>query len=225
MCESCILFLNSARSIIIAVERKKMRKYYLFICICIVVTVLASCSNSSENNKVLMIPREGSENLAIAISQESDVMLKILTDDGFEVIIATDSGKELKTGNYQLIPDFKLSEVSAKDYSGIIMPCMNAGTDPKKVSKEAIRIVKEAVKTDIPIAAQLGSVLVLEAAEVWSPDLAKIPANESYRNWGGDGIYTYNKIVTSGTCPFLAKHSNAVDRTEELTTKFIELLK
>lgn len=200
-----------------------MRKYHLLICIFILVLSLVGCAN--ENKKVLMIPREGSENLAIALSQESGVMLKLLTDDGFEVIVATDSGKELKTGNYQLIPDYKLSEVNAEDYSGIIMPCMNAGTDPKKVSEEAVRIVKEAVENDIPIAAQLGSVLVLEAAEVWSPDLAQIPANESYRSWGGDGIYMYNKILTSGTCPFLAKHSKAVDRTEALTIKFIELLK
>ena len=186
--------------------------------------MLISCTQ--ENKKVLMIPREGSEDLLLALSKESGVMLKLLEDEGYEVLIATETGNEIKTSDYQLIPDMTLEEVNVKDYIGIIMPCMNAGTDPKKISEESIRIVKEAVENGIPIAAQLGSVLVLEKAEIWSPDLAEIPVTDQYRSWGGgDAVYTYDKIITSGTCPFLAKHNKATDRTEELTKTFISMLK
>jgi hypothetical protein len=192
-----------------------MKKIFSILTLLIITTscfLLATCNINKK--KVLLIPREGSENLELALTKESGVMIKMLKDSGYDVIVATASGKPLITKTLTLKPDMKLSDVKVTDYVGIIMPCMNAGS---YTSTESISIVKQAASLGIPIAAQRGSVLILNKAGVRSFGLHD-PI------YGSPGVSQNGMILTSDTCPYYALESGNPDGTVELTQKFINLL-
>jgi len=85
------------------------------------------CTATKAPKKVLIIPREGSADLKMALTKEYMVMANGLREAGYSIEVATLSGRELKASTIGLTPDKKLSDVRTKDYAGIMMPCMNAG--------------------------------------------------------------------------------------------------
>ena len=183
--------------------------------------LITACTMPSK--KILLIPREGSINLEMALTKESGVMISMLRDAGYRIVVATDSGKPLSGKAVSLKPELKLSEVRVADYIGIIMPCMNAGTRPSP--PEAVRIVKEAASLGLPIAAQRGSVLILNSAGL--RDREKQPELSKDAEWyyGGTGVFQDGMIITSGICPYYSWETGKPDGTTELTNRFIAQLK
>jgi putative intracellular protease/amidase len=144
------------------------------------------------------------------------------------VTIATFSGKIIKTDSTTLKPDIKLSKVKINDYAGFIFPCMAAGDS---IQPEVIDFAKKVFEKGKPMAAQLGSVVILAKAgalkgkkygfadpDIWNSSIYP-ELSESIQN--GSGVVQDGNIITSGICPWMAKQKNLPDGTTELTQKLI----
>jgi len=118
--------------------------------------------------KVLMIPREGfSSDIQLMLTKEVGVMTSMLKEAGFEVVVTTRSGQDIIGSTSTLKPDRRLDQVNLDDYMGIIMPCMAVGGIPgPPIAPETITIVQQAVAAGKPVAAQMGSVIILAHAGV-----------------------------------------------------------
>lgn len=186
-----------------------------------------------EPSKVLLYIEGDSFDLQYMLTHEVGRMSELLKQSGFEVRTASLTGEILKTDSLSLKPDFKLSGVNVKDYAGFIMPCM-AATD-SSVSPEEISFAKKIVKEGKPVAAQLGAVLILAEAGVlngkkyaWADEkdenVSMFPA---FRGgiYSGRGVVRDGLIITSGTCPMMAKMNGYPDGTDELTRTLIEVIK
>lgn len=172
---------------------------------------------------VLMIPRLGSSDLEMALTKEVGVMIKLLENNGYRVVVATVTGKPLVTKKMTLIPELKLADANPADYIGIIMPCMNAG--PNSVEPEAVAFIKKAARLKLPIAAQRGSVLVLNQAGLrdWENDPQL--KGDPLARYGGDGVFRNGNVITSGVCPFYEMETGKPDGTVKLTLAFIDCLR
>jgi putative intracellular protease/amidase len=164
---------------------------------------------------------------------EVDRMSILLKQSGFEVKTATLSGEILKTDSITVKPDFKLSEVNIEDYEGFIMPCMATGDST--VTSEEINFAKKIVKGGKPVAAQLGAVLILAKAGVlngkkyaWADEQDEnVNMYPSFKSgiYSGIGVVRDGLIITSGTCPMMAKMRGHQDDTDELTKTLIKVMK
>jgi hypothetical protein len=150
-------------------------------------------------------------------------MMKMLQDSGYRVIVATVLGKPLVTEKITLKPDMKLVEAIASDYVGIIMPCMNAGEYP--IALKAVAFIKKAAALNLPIAAQRGSVLVLNQAGLRDYENDPQLKGDDLAKFGGTGVFQNGNIITSGICPYYAIESGKPDGTVKLTSTFIEYLR
>ena len=215
-----------------------MKARYLIPFIILLTTVLSLPYAKKSNNihdalaarrkpKVLLIPR-GRSSSDFMITEELGVMRTMLEDAGIKVHVATDNGEPYEGDEITIKVDTTLSEADINDYVGLIMPCMALGL-PGPVYPEAIQLVKEAVAKGIPVAAQYGSVVTLSEADVLEgiqfagPDMvSRWVGDEKYM---GYGVVQDGNIITSGTCPHMAKESGRPDGTPELTSLFIEAIK
>jgi putative intracellular protease/amidase len=195
------------------------------------ISILISCNK--EVPKVLLFIEDNSGNLGYMLTHEVGKMSELLKQSGFEVTIATISGEILKADSITVTPDFKLSEVNINDYAGFIMPCMATGDSI--VTLGEIDFVKKVVSEGKPIAAQLGAVLILAKAGVLNGKKFTF-AEEKDNNanlypefasgiYSGKGVVQDGIIITSGTCPMMAKILGYQDGTAELTQKLIEEIK
>lgn len=189
----------------------------------IVLVATMGCSSGAREKRVLIMPREPSRDMEVALRQEYQVIADYVKRAGYKVVVATLSGRELRAGSLSLTPDLKLVDVRAKDYVGIVMLCSNAGTG-LPISDEAKRIVKQAAARKLPIAAQRGSVLILAAAKLWNPDDCGIPKTDRLRGLGGTGIYQKGLILTSGICPMYSAEASLPDPSLEMAKRFISLV-
>ncbi len=193
---------------------------------------------SQESNKVLLFIQDGSADLEFMLKKEVGVMKDILEQSGFEVTIATVSGEPIVVGSTKLKPDLKLVDVSVTDYVGFILPCMAASdTSWALLPQEAVTMVKNAAAEGKPVAAQLGSVLILARAGVLIDkkyafaDLEVLNANKSpdLKNCGGiysgTGVIQDGNIITSGVCPYWAKMNEVQDGTQELSQTLVKVIK
>jgi putative intracellular protease/amidase len=190
------------------------------------------CSNSqdvfsaTEKQRVLLIPRD--ENSSdFMITEELGVMRSMLEDAGFKVDVATITGETYEGAEIVIDADASLSDVDITDYVGIIMPCMARGL-PGNVYPEAVQLVEEAVANGIPVAAQFGAVVtlwkagVLEDVRFAGPQMIANSIGEE--NFVGFGVVQDGNIITSGTCPHMAKSTGRPDGTQELTQKLIDTI-
>jgi putative intracellular protease/amidase len=189
-------------------------------------------SGKKEPSKVLLYIEDSSE-LQYMLIHEVNRMSELLKQTGFEVRTATLTGEILKTDSVTMKPDLKLNEVDIKDYAGFIMPCMAPGDTT--VTSEEINFAKNIVKEGKPVAAQLGAVLILGKAGVlkgkkyaWADEqdenVNMFPAL-SDGIYSGRGVVRDGLIITSGTCPMMAKMRGHQDGTDELTRTLIEVIK
>jgi putative intracellular protease/amidase len=203
-------------------------------------------------SKVLLIPREGfSPDLDLMLTKEIGVMTSMLKEAGFEVVIATRSGSPIVGSSSTLKPDKRLDQVNLKDYAGVALACMAVGGIPgPPIAPETITIVQQAVAAGKPVAAQMGSVIILAHAGVLKGkkyaypgdptkfDPAKpsgaIAASDPTFNdaiYSGKGVIQDGVIITSGVCPYIEKFAKEngmagyVDGTPELTKLLISSLK
>ena len=174
--------------------------------------------------QVLLILREKSNAVELMLTREVGVMIAALKASGFAAVVASASGRPIGQGPARIEPDLKLADVRMADYVGLLLPSMAVGlTAP--VSGELIRIVRRAAALKIPLAAQHGSVVVLQRAGVLKKK--KYAFRRRVFNEGeyrGPGVVRDGELITSGTCPFLARETDRPDGTETLTRLFIEAL-
>lgn len=197
----------------------------------ILFSILVSCNKKAPN--VLLFIEDGSSQLGYMLTHEVGKMIEILKKSGFEVTTATISGEILKTDSITLQPDLKLGEVNVDNYAGFILPCM-AAIDTL-VTSEEIAFVKKVVDDGKPIAAQLGAVLILAKAGVLNgkkftymdEETENIKMFPDFRSgiYCGRGVVQDGTIITSGTCPWMAKSKGYKDGTSELTNAFVDVIK
>ncbi len=183
--------------------------------------------------QVLMIVKENSEDLELMLTKEVGVMTEGLEKAGFEVVVATASGKPMTAGTARLQPDLKLIDVKAKDYVGFIIPCMATGLgEPAPEVPQAVAIIKEAVAAGKPLAAQVSSVLILAEAGALKGNKYAFLSEERVKEqsvlegavFSGNGVVQDGKIITSGICPYAARSGGLEDGTPELTKAMITAL-
>ena len=188
---------------------------------------------SQESEKVLLFIRDGSGDLDFTLKAEVGVMKQMLEQSGFKVVIATVSGQPLVTKSAHITPDLKLEDVEVKDYSGFILPCMHAGASSEKVNPQAIRMVKEVVLAEKPIAVQHAAIIILAKAGVlkginytFHAEVDTIDYPEFKGSvYIGTGVVRDGNIITSGVCPYLEKLWGLEDGTEPLTKSLIMAIK
>lgn len=173
---------------------------------------------------MLLVLRENSNAVDLMLSREVGVIIAELKASGFAVVVASASGRPIGQSPARIEPDLKLADVRMADYVGLLLPSMAVGlTAP--VSAELIRIVRRAAALKIPLAAQHGSVVVLQRAGVLKKK--KYAFQRRVFNEGeyrGPGVVRDGELITSGTCPFLSRETGRPDGTETLTRLFIEAM-
>jgi putative intracellular protease/amidase len=165
------------------------------------------------------------------LTNEVGPMKELLEKSGYKVTIATISGETIQAGSTTIKPETKLSLVNIKDYEGFIFPCMAASDS---INPQAVEFVKKITEKGKPMAAQLGSVLILAKAGAlkgkkfaftdgknWN---SKMYPEFEASNFSGTGVVKDKNVITSGTCPWAAKMSGKQDCTNELTQGFIAML-
>jgi putative intracellular protease/amidase len=207
---------------------KKMTLFRVLACFLAGLSVVAPYAWAEQNRKVLLIVNEQkSADLELMLTKEVGVMRDVLNQAGFQVVAATVSGQPMVAGSTTFKPDLKLSDVKGADYAGFIMPCMAAEEDPTLL-REVVPIIKGAVAEGKPVAAQLGSVIILAKAGVLSgkkyafdkEEVKSVPALKD-AVYSGDGIVQDGQIITSGICPYMAKTKGLQDGTVALTKALI----
>lgn len=194
--------------------------------------LFSSLVTFSATTKVLLFIRDGSPQLDFMLNKEVGTMKDLLEKSGFKVTIATLSGETIKTDSTTLKPDTKLGKVKINDYAGFIFPCMAAGDS---LNPEVLDFAKKVFDQGKPMAAQLGSVLILAKigalkgkkfafadGEKWN---AKMYPELKGSTYSGIGVVQDGKIITSGNCPWMAKFNGKQDGTAELTQKLIAIMK
>lgn len=197
------------------------------------ILVVAACNvyaETQDSRKVLLIPREGEtepEILELMLTKEVGVMVSMLEKAGFEVVVASVSGKPFKGTDTTLESDMKLADVNVADYDGFIMPCLAIDTWPQ----EASQVVKQAVAAGKLVAAQFGAVYTLAEAGVLTGKRYAIfsEPKEDTRfagaTYSGNGVVQDGNIITSGICPYMAREQSLTDGTPKLTQTLIDELK
>lgn len=195
------------------------RLFFLFM----VCSILVSFDKSAP--KVLLFIKDGSQQLEYMLTNEVGKMSEIIKQSGYEVTISTISGEVLKGGSITVNPDLKLSEVNIDDYAGFIFPCMVSDL----VNQELITFVQKIVDKGKPIAAQAGSVALLINADVLNGKkyTLNVDAGADVKDgiYSGTGVVQDGIIITSGTCPWIAKETGWEDGTAKLTQTLIDVIK
>ena len=184
---------------------------------------------SQESKKVLLFIRDGSGDLDYTLKAEVGVMKQMLEESGLTVVVATVSGQPLITESVHITPDLKLIDVKIADYSGYILPCMHAGASSENVNPQAVKMVKEVILADKPIAVQHAAIIILAKAGVLQGinytfhaevDIIEYPEFKG-GVYSGTGVVKDGNIITSGVCPYLEKLYGFEEGTESLTESLI----
>jgi putative intracellular protease/amidase len=177
---------------------------------------------------LLVIGDERSEDMELMLNQEVGVMVSMLEAAGYDPVVASASGQPLVGGATTLTPDMKLADVNVDDYAGFMFPCLAVPLEPPRPPAEALEIAKQAAVQGKPVAAQIGGVATLGMAGVLDgkrfagPDgMGPFYPKGTYQ---GTGVVQDGNIMTSGTCPYMAKMTGMQDGTPELTQKLIDAL-
>jgi len=200
----------------------------LFLLIFLIIT-LVSCRK--EPSRVFLFI-EDSQQLSYMVTHEVGKMKEELNQSGFKITTSTLSGEALKTDSITLVPDIKLANVNIDDFAGFILPCMASDT---VITSQEIEFVKKVVSKGKPIAAQVGAVQILARAGVLEGKKYAFvdEKNENHDmypefsggNFCGNGVIRDGNIITSGTCPWMAKLTGHQDGTAELTHELINVMK
>jgi putative intracellular protease/amidase len=192
-------------------------------------TITLACA--ADTPKVLLFMRSGSGDLEYMLKKEVMVMKDTLERSGFKVVVATLDGSDFSAGTMTVKADIKLSDAKMADYEGFILPCMMVASYPMpEISQEAIDLVKDAVATGKPVAAQTGSLWTLAKAGVLKGKkyayafAEKSPLFEG-ATFAGTGVVRDGLILTSGLCPHMARTLKTNDGSEGLALALAEAMK
>ncbi len=205
-----------------------MRKSIVIMSLMIIVAACSLYAEAQDSGRVLLIPRDGafsSEVMELMLTKEVSVMVSMLEKAGFDVLVASASGKPITAMGTTLESDLKLADVNVEDYDGFIVPCMTAVA----VLPEAIQVVQQAVAAGKPVAAQEAGVFTLAEAGVLKGKRYAVHNPEHARyagaTYAGNGVVQDGNIITSGICPYLSREKGTTDGTPELTQTLIDELK
>ena len=163
-------------------------------------------------------------------------MKTLLKEAKLEVDIATSSGVSILGPTEKIEKVMQLSQIKLDNYVGVIMPCMAVGMFPgPPVSPEVVAIVKKALLDGKPVAAPIGSAIILAEAGVlkgkkyaFARDPLKTTPTQNITDsrfeggiYSGPGVVQDGKIITSGACPYIERLYGLQDGTVELTKKLI----
>ena len=183
-------------------------------------------------DKVLIIIKEryGSADLQFMETNEAILMTQTLENAGFNVDVASASGRTFLIKKVTLESDIKLSEVNIEDYLGFLITCSalanNTSLDRKQVpafgeaysKPEEVTIAKRIVDSGKLIAAQgKGVVLLAEAGVLEGIKYSyqhNLPISEAV--YSGNGVVQDGNIITSSFCPFHESRDQTVELTEAL---------
>ena len=195
------------------------------------ITIFFSFKNDTP--KVLLYIEDNSMDLGFMLTHEVGKMRELLKQSGFEVTIATITGKVIKTDSIVVKPDIKLSDVKINEYAGFIMPCM--APNDTIVSSTENGFVRKVLIEGKPIAAQTAAVLIFAKAGALNGKKYAFPNNNMANPdmfpefktgiYCGNGVIQDGNIITSGLCPMEARMSGSQDGTVGLTQKLIQEIK
>ena len=191
--------------------------------------IAAGCAAPTPAPKqvLLVVGLEQSEDMELMLNKEVAVMVSMLEKAGYEVVVASTSGEPITGDATTLKPDLKLADVKIDDYMGFMFPCMAVAMDLPP-PPEAVEVAKKAVAKGKPVAAQNGGVVTLSAAGALNgKQFALMQDPGAYMPGGiykGTGVVQDGNIITSGTCPYIARDTGRTDGTPELTQKLIDSL-
>lgn len=196
--------------------------------LCLLVLWGILVSYTKDTPRILIFLQDNPAELQYMLIHEVGKMREILEHSGFQVTIASLAGEILKTDSVTIKPDLKLSDIAIKDYAGFMIPCMS--TNDTIVTVEEKTFVKSVLAQDKPLAAQMGGVWILAKAGVLTGKKYTLFENPDYDPvftgafYSGNGVVRDGNIITSGTCPWMAKMSGNKDGTEELTNTLVAFI-
>ena len=196
-------------------------------------------AEGSENVLLVIKERYGSADLQFMESNEAVLMNQILESAGFQVVIASASGRTFLWKEITLEPDLMLAEVNIADYAGFIITCSGLGPNISPDSKSApafreafvkpeeVAIAKQISPMGKPVAAQHRGIIILAqagalAGKQYSYDRDLLISEATY---GGQGVIQAGNVITSNYCPSHADYVGQKDQTAELTQALITLIK
>jgi putative intracellular protease/amidase len=206
-----------------------MKRYLIAIVLC--TYVLSYAQNSP---KVLLFMRKAKDagDLEYMLKKEVGVMKDTLEKSGFKVVVATLDGSSVSAGSTTVKADIKLAEAKVADYAGFILPCLSVPSypAPPEVSPEAIDLVKGAIASGKPVAAQTGSLWTLAKAGLLKEKKYAYAMEEKNAlfagaTFAGTGVVKDGLIITSGNCPYMELKTKAKDGTEQLTLALAAAMK
>jgi protease I len=201
----------------------------LFLLVILVSSLIPGCASAGQK-QILLLLSEPSIEPELFLTGEATVMIDLLTNAGFKVVTASDSGQPITAGNLIIKPDMKTADVNVEDYVGVMVPCMGR-PDDYEASAATLKIVKEAFSDGKWIAAQNSGVLVLDQAGIMQgKQFAMAQSMEtlaaSYNGiYKGEGVVQDGKIITGGICPYMEIYEGVRGTTVDLTQDFINALK
>ena len=185
---------------------------------------------SQADGRVLLLARESTTHMEYVLIHEVIPMVTMLSAAGYQVDVATPTGSVIEAGTARLVAQLRYSDVDLRRYIGVVVPCMGEDFDmPER--RLASAIVWQAARTGMPIAAQMGGVVILADAGVLDGKEFAIRAdrvgyvpNGIYK---GTGVVRDGNIVTSGICPYTLVEQRGKytqDGTKELIDQFVQVL-
>ena len=198
---------------------------------------ISQISFSAEaSDKVLIIIKEYyiPADIQSMPTDEAILMKQTLENAGFDVDIASASGRKFLIGGVTLESDYKLVEVNVGNYSGFMITCsslsMNISSDLSQVpafgetysKPEEVAFAKKIVDRGKPIAAQHKGVVLLAEAGVLKGKkysyMRDLQVDEAI--YGGQDVVKDGNIMTSTFCPY----HGSKDQTVELTKALIDTI-
>jgi protease I len=187
---------------------------------------LGGTAFGQDRPKVLLVAAESSAAMEMMIEKEVRPMEQLLKQAGYDVVVASETGKKLGSGAQELTPDMTLDQVKLGDYKGVVFPCMAARYPNFIIPEALIATARSAYEKGMPIAAQVSGVGTLAKAKILEgKNYGGFSAiSSSGGTYQGNGVVQDGKIITSGSCPNAALYFKWKDGTPELMEAFIRLL-
>jgi putative intracellular protease/amidase len=187
---------------------KPLSRMILAVVMTVILLAPAVATAQAKLGTVLVLAREKSMDMEYFIKNEVTMMIEGVKKAGYEVRVATPSGKSIEVGSARLESNLKLSDVQVQDYVAILIPCMGAGD--YAVPQECLRIVQDADLKGIEIAAQ-------HSSEV----LAPAGLTKTYKIAYAPGVVIDRNLITSYNCPYTALSNHRPVDTENLVAALV----
>jgi putative intracellular protease/amidase len=160
-----------------------------------------------------MILRDNSADMTLTIEHEVKPMIAGLRAAGYKVEVADESGAPVGNTETRVAVDLKLADARARNYAGVIVPCMASAEFPNSAPPETVRVMKEAVKAKMPIAAEHAAELLMPTGVAATKRIASSPSVVR------DGF-----LVTSYNCPNQASVNGRDTDVSALVARFVDAM-